>query len=60
MDAESDEPRAKRAKVQRQLEFFFNKPLVRERRYLLSIVTKILDQMKIYFKSICFIMGFMF
>jgi hypothetical protein len=36
MDAESDEPRAKR-----QLDFFFNKPLVRERRYLLSIVTNI-------------------
>jgi hypothetical protein len=35
MDAEFDEPRAKRAKVQRQLDFFFNKPLVRERRYLL-------------------------
>jgi hypothetical protein len=41
MDAESDEPRAKRAKVQRQLDFFFNKPLVRERRYLFSIVTNI-------------------
>ena len=39
MDAESDEPRTKRAKVQRQLDFVFNKPLVRERRYLLSIVT---------------------
>ena len=39
MDADSDEPRAKRTKVQRQLDFFFNKPLVRERRYLLSIVT---------------------
>jgi hypothetical protein len=35
----SDEPRAKREKVQRQLDFFFNKPLDRERRYLLSIVT---------------------
>jgi hypothetical protein len=33
MDAESDEPRAKRAKVQGQLDVFFNKPLVRERRY---------------------------
>jgi hypothetical protein len=41
MDAESDEPRAKRAKVQRQLYVFFNKPLVREIRYLLSIVTNI-------------------
>ena len=41
MDAESDEPRGKRAKVQRQLDFSFNKPLVRERRYLLSIVTNI-------------------
>ena len=41
MDAESDEPRAKRAIVQRQLYFFFNKPLVREIRYLLSIVTNI-------------------
>ena len=39
MDVESDEPRAKRAKVQGQLDVFFNKPLVRERRYLLSIVT---------------------
>ena len=38
-DAESDELRAKRAKVQRQLDLFFNKSLVRERRYLLSIVT---------------------
>ena len=41
MDAESDELQAKRAEVQRQLDFFFNKPLVRERRYLLSIVTNI-------------------
>jgi hypothetical protein len=41
MDAESDEPRAKRVKVQRQLDFLFNKPLVMERRYLLSIVTNI-------------------
>jgi hypothetical protein len=41
MDAESAEPRAKRAKVQRQLDFVFNKPLVRERRYLFSIVTNI-------------------
>jgi hypothetical protein len=40
-DAESDELLAKRAKVQRQLDFFFNKPFVRERRYLLSIVTNI-------------------
>jgi hypothetical protein len=39
MDAEFDEPREKRMKVQRQLDFFFNKPLVRESRYLLSIVT---------------------
>jgi hypothetical protein len=38
MGTESDEPRAKPAKVQRQLDFFFNKPLVRERRYLLSII----------------------
>ena len=41
MDAESDEPRAKQANVQRQLDFFFNKPLVREKKYLLSIVTNI-------------------
>jgi hypothetical protein len=41
LDAESDEPRAKRVKVQRQLDFLFNKPLVMERRYLLSIVTNI-------------------
>jgi hypothetical protein len=27
-DAESDEPRAKRVKVQMQLDFFFNKPLI--------------------------------
>jgi hypothetical protein len=41
VSAESDEPRAKRVNVQRQLDFLFNKPLVRERRYLLSIVTNI-------------------
>jgi hypothetical protein len=31
MDDESDEPRAKRVKFQRQLDFFFNMPLVREK-----------------------------
>ena len=41
MDAEADEPRANRAKIQRQFDFFFIKPFVRERRYLLSIVTNI-------------------
>jgi hypothetical protein len=41
MDAESDEPRAKRVKFQRHLDFVFNMPLVREKRYLLSIVTNI-------------------
>jgi hypothetical protein len=31
MDAESDDPRAKRAKIQRQLDFFFNKPIVKNK-----------------------------